>query len=169
MPGAVADSSTLISLATIGRLSFLQEFHGMILIPPAVWREVVVEGQGRPGAKDVEEAEQAGWIKVVPPTNQDLVKLLERELDEGEAEAIALAVERKADVILLDEFEARRIAAVYNLPVAGVVGVLLKAKFEGKIPSLRAELECLLQKCGFRLAESVYHRVLQEAGEDCEP
>jgi predicted nucleic acid-binding protein len=168
MPGAVADSSTLISLAAIGRLSFLREFHGTILIPPAVWREVVVEGQDRPGAKDVEEAEHAGWIKVVPPTNRDLVKSLERELDEGEAEAIALAVEQKADVIFLDESEARKIAAVYNLPVAGVVGVLLKAKFEGKISSVRAELECLLQKYGFRLAEPVYRRVLQEAGEDRE-
>lgn len=166
MPGAVADSSTLISLAVIGRLELLREFHGKILVPPAVWREVVLEGRGKPGAAEVEEAEQAGWIEVVSPENRDLVKLLERELDEGEAEAIALAVECGAEVIFLDESEARRIAEIYDIPRAGTVGVLLRAKLAGKIPSLRAELDLLLRERGFRLSDEIYRRVLQEAWED---
>jgi len=166
MPGAVADSSTVISLAAIGRLSLLQEFHGKVLIPPVVWREVVTEGRGKPGAAEVEQARLAGWIEVVCPSNEDLVRFLKAELDEGEAEAVALAVECRAEAVFLDEAEARKAAEVYGLPKAGVVGILLRAKLEGRISSLRSELDRLRTQAGFRLSETIYHRVLQEAGEN---
>lgn len=58
----VSNSSPLIHLSQIGRLSLLREFFGELLIPPAVYREVVVEGRGRPGSREVREA---SWIKVV--------------------------------------------------------------------------------------------------------
>ena len=80
MPEAISDSSTLIHLAGIGRLELLKEFYGKILITPAVWKEVVVEGQSRAGASEVNEANNAGWIEVVTPTNESVVRLLEREL-----------------------------------------------------------------------------------------
>lgn len=166
MPSAVADSSTLIALVSIGHLDLLREFHGEILIPPAVWQEVVVEGSGRPGSLEVKEAWQTGWIKIIPPENRELVRLLERELDEGEAEAIALAIEVKADIIFLDEPEARRVAEFQGLSKAGVVGILLRAKLEGKIPSLRAEFDKLRHEHGFRLSEAIYRQVLQEVGEE---
>jgi len=86
MPGAIANASTLINLASIGRLELLREF-------------------------EVERAREAGWIVVQAPQNRDLVKILQRDLDEGEAEAIALAVERKAAVVFLDETDARRVTA----------------------------------------------------------
>lgn len=73
MPGAVADASTLISLAAIGRLELLHVFHGKIMVPLAVWREVMEDGQGRPGTAELEEARRAGWIEVVVPRNTDLV------------------------------------------------------------------------------------------------
>lgn len=166
MPGAVADASTLISLAAIGRLELLHAFHGKIMVPPAVWREVVQDGHGRPGTAEVEEARRVGWIEVVVPRNTDLLTLLKRDLDDGEAEAIALAVEQRADIIFLDEAEARRTAALYRIPRAGTVGVLLRAKLTGRIPSLRAELDRLLRERGFYLSDAIYRRVLLEAGED---
>jgi len=89
MVGAVSDSSTLIHLAAIGRLSLLRDFYERVIIPPAVWREVVEEGRGRAGAREVEEAALSGWLKVVAPTNEAFARVLKRELDE--AEAIALA------------------------------------------------------------------------------
>ncbi|MGB9885820.1 MAG: DUF3368 domain-containing protein [Moorellales bacterium] len=161
----VADSSTLISLASIGRLSLLREFHRKILIPPAVWREVVLEGRGRPGASEVRQAQQAGWVEVAEPSDRSLVVMLRRELDDGEAEAIALAREKKAEVVLLDETDARRIAEVLGIPRAGVVGVLLRARLEGRIPSLQAELDRLRRERGFRLADTIYRAVLERAGE----
>jgi hypothetical protein len=88
----------------------LQRFYGQVLMPPAVWREVVEEGRGRPGAREVEE---------------------------GEAEAIALAVEQHAEIILLDESEAREIASLYRLRKTEVVGLLIRATLKGHLPSLR--------------------------------
>jgi predicted nucleic acid-binding protein len=80
MPEAVSDSSTLIHLAGIERLDVLKELYQEIFIPPAVWKEVVEEGLSRPGAAEVKEAINAGWIKVKAPTNDSVVRLLEREL-----------------------------------------------------------------------------------------
>ncbi|MEA1965848.1 MAG: hypothetical protein U9N05_01005 [Euryarchaeota archaeon] len=80
MPEAISDSSTLIHLAGIGRLKLLKEFYGNILITPAVWDEVVVAGPGRAGADEVNGASNAGWIEVIAPTNESVVRLLEREL-----------------------------------------------------------------------------------------
>lgn len=109
MPGAITDASTLIHLAGIGHLELLKEFHEKVIIPPAVWREVVTEGNDRPGSHEVRAARQSGWLEVVPPQNRALVELLKQELDEGEAETIALAVEQQAEVLFLDEADARRV------------------------------------------------------------
>ena len=107
MPKAVSDSSTLIHLAGIGRLKLLMEFYKKILIPSAVWKEVVEEGRSRPGAREVEEGRRSGWIEVVELTNESVVRLLKLELHDGEAETIALAIEQRPEIVLLDEAEAR--------------------------------------------------------------
>lgn len=60
----ISDSSTLIHLARIGRLLLLRELFGTVMIPPAVWTEVVVEGGNRPGAAAVRVARDAGWIQI---------------------------------------------------------------------------------------------------------
>lgn len=86
MPLVISDSSTLIHLTAIGRLGLLQEFYTHVTIPPAVWREVVEEGQGRSAAAEIEQARQGGWIHTVAPTDQLLIRLLKHELDQGEAE-----------------------------------------------------------------------------------
>jgi len=103
----VSDSSPLIHLARIGRLELLQELFQEIVIPPAVYREVVVEGRGKHGAELVRSAT---WIKVERLREQALKQSLTLILDEGEAEAIALAVEKHAELVLLDEREAHVIA-----------------------------------------------------------
>ena len=161
----VSDSSTLIHLAAIGRLDLLQAFFGRIVIPPAVWEEVVVYGRERAGAVEVEQASQAGWIEIQAATNLPLLRLLEHELDAGEAQVIALAVEQSATLVLLDESEARQIAAVYNLSKTGAIGVLIRAKQEGKIESLRTELDRLRGPGGFWIEESLYQQALQSVGE----
>ncbi len=105
MPEAISDSSTLIHLAGIGRLGLLKAFYDKIFITPAVWREVVEEGGGRPGAQEIKEAHTSSWIEIVAPSNESLVRLLERELHKGEAEAIALATQisiRRAAPLISD-------------------------------------------------------------------
>jgi len=73
MPLVISDASTLIHLAGIGRLALLKEIYEKIVIPAAVWAEVVEQGRGRSGAMEVEVARQAGWIEVLSPTNEPLV------------------------------------------------------------------------------------------------
>lgn len=166
MPEAISDSSTLIHLAGIGRLGLLKEFYGKILITPAVWVEVVAEGRNRPGAQEVKEANSSGWIKVIAPTNKSVVRLLERELHKGEAEAIALAIERHPEVIFLDELEARRVADVYGLRRTGVIGILIRAKLESKVASLREDLDRLRNEAGFWIGDEVYRCALQAVAEE---
>jgi predicted nucleic acid-binding protein len=76
----VSNASPLINLARIGQLDLLQRLYGELTVPEAVWREVVLEGAGQPGAKEVETA---SWIRVQPAANRDLVRALRQELDAG--------------------------------------------------------------------------------------
>ncbi len=159
----VADASVLIALSAIDELPLLPAmFPAGVLVPDAVWREVVEDGGNRPGARLVAEAK---WVQVRRVGRTDLVKLLRANLDDGEAEAIALAQEIKADLVLLDERDARRAAEELGLSVLGSVGILLRAKKVGRIPSLRVVLDRLQTDGHFRMSLDLYVRALREAGE----
>ena len=160
---AVVNSSVLITLSSIGQLRLLQHrFTGGVLIPDAVWDEVVETGSGRPGALEVQTA---SWIQRRRVRDQDYVKLLRTELDAGEAEAIALAREERAEVILLDEKEARRVARRLGMRVLGTVGLLIWARREGSLPNLRELLQTLQEQGGFRLSREICAAALHAAGE----
>lgn len=160
---AVANSSVLIALSAIGQLALLpRRFSGGVLVPRAVWREVVETGKGQPGS---EEIASAPWIIVREVRDTSLVSLLRAELDEGEAEAIALARQEQVSVILLDEKDARRVAQRLNLQVLGTVGILIWARRVGAIASLREQLDALQTQGRFRLSQSVYEEALRIVGE----
>lgn len=165
MPMVVCDSSTLIHLAALGHLPLLRDFYGSLTVPAAVWQEVVEQGAGRPGVTEIVAARQDGWIAVASPANQPFLLSLQQALDDGEAEVIALAVEHNASLVLLDESEARRIAGVFGLEKTGAIGVLLRAKLEGKIPALKPELDKLRVVSGFWIDDRLYQRALDAAGE----
>ncbi|MBP7865762.1 MAG: DUF3368 domain-containing protein [Acidobacteria bacterium] len=158
----VSNSSALINLARIGKLALLQELYGEIIVPEAVWREVVVEGAGQPGAEDVGSAP---WIRRKAVTNQQLVHALEQDLDAGEAEAIALALETGAELLLMDERLGRETANHLGLRYTGLIGVLVEAKHKGIIQSVRSCLDSLRDSAGFRISEALYARVLQDHSE----
>jgi len=162
----VCDSSTLIHLAGIGRLELLRELYGKLVVPKAVWREVVEEGKGRLGVVEVQAARLAGWIEVRAATNEALLRSLSQELDDGESEVISLAVELNASLVLIDETEARRIASLYDLNKTGAVGALIRARLEGKIEALRPELDKLRTEAGFWIEEKLYRQALAAVGEE---
>ncbi|RNI15756.1 DUF3368 domain-containing protein [Methanohalophilus sp. RSK] len=91
--------------------------------------------------------------------------MLKRELHAGEAETIALAIEQQPDVVFLDESEARRVANLYGLRITGIIGILMRAKSEGRIRSLQDELDKLRNETGFCIDDKLYNRVLQYAEE----
>ncbi|MBN1873879.1 MAG: DUF3368 domain-containing protein [Anaerolineae bacterium] len=103
----VSDASPIINLAVIGQLNLLQKLFGNVIIPQAVYNEIVIEGEGQVGSTEVA---QADWFEIKPISNRPLVTSLEGELDIGEAEAIVLAVEQKATLLLIDERKARIVA-----------------------------------------------------------
>jgi uncharacterized protein len=170
MPVTVSDSSTLIHLAGIGRLDLLRRFYGEVLVPGAVFREVVTEGGERPAACLVAQAITDGWILVVAEAKDlPLSEALQRDgrLHPGESEAIALLLERDATgLLLMDEAHGRSIARQHGLALTGILGVLLRAKREGLIASLRAELEQLRDGCGFYIHEQLIRQALSLAGEE---
>jgi len=121
----VSNSGPLIALAKIGKLYILKELFGEIIILKAVWNEVIVKGKGKPGAEDVEKAE---WIKVREVKDWLSVEVLKGEIEIGEAEAIVLAKELNADLLIMDEKIPRIIAESIGLKVIGSLAILYIAK-----------------------------------------
>jgi hypothetical protein len=158
----VSNASPLINLARIGKLDLLHDLYGELTIPEAVWREVVVEGAGQPGA---DEVKGATWIKRHAVTNRQLVHALQQELDAGEAEAIVLASETEAELLLMDERLGRETAQHLGLRYTGLIGVLVEAKRKGLISAVKPHLDALRDAAGFRVSDVLYTRVLQDEGE----
>jgi predicted nucleic acid-binding protein len=137
MQTVISNSTPIIHLAKIGRLDLLQQFFGTITVPQMVWKECTSPGERRP---EIENILAADWIQVVK-INDRIVTLLRHDLDHGEAEAIALAMERKASLLLLDDSDAREKARLYRLTITGTVGLLLRAYREGMLVSLGKTLD----------------------------
>jgi predicted nucleic acid-binding protein len=157
-----SDTSPLTSLAAIGHFELLGTLYGEIHIAEGVRQELNHGGRRHPGSH---EAEKAPWVHCHEVRNQALVTVLRRDLDRGEAETLALAVELKADLVLLDEKEGRHAAIRLGLRSLGVLGVLLQAKRLGSIPEIRPLLDALREQAGFFLSDSLYWQVLEQAGE----
>lgn len=156
----VSDSSPITNLAAIGQLGLLHQLYQNVIIPPAVYRELTAVGGSHPGAI----VQSLDWIEVRDVTNLLLVTALRIEIDEGEAEAIVLAQELTADLLLLDERRGRSVAGRFGLRVVGLLGVLIDAKQLGLIPEIKPLLDGLIY-FGFRIGQELYERVLQAAGE----
>ncbi|MBW4495259.1 MAG: DUF3368 domain-containing protein [Oscillatoria princeps RMCB-10] len=160
----VSNTSPVLNLAIIDRLSLLRQQFGEIQIPAAVLEELRVD-QPLPGSQALREAIAAGWLQVQEVTDRPLVQLLRRDLDRGEAEAIALALQQSADWTLLDEREGRRIALSLGLNVTGILGVLLRAWRAGDLGSLREVIDDLRSRAGFRIAPALLAEILTATGE----
>jgi len=158
----VSNASPLINLARIGKLDLLHQLYDELIVPAAVWQEVVVEGAGQPGA---DEVKAATWIKMHAVTNRQLVQVLQQDLDAGEAEAIALALEIEAELLLMDEHLGRETARHLGLRYIGLIGALIEAKHKGLIHAVKPHLDALRDIAGFRVSDALYRRVLQDEGE----
>ena len=161
---AVSNTSPISNLAAIERLNLLVEQFGTVWIPPAVESEL--RNIPWPSArKQIEEAGRAGWLQTRPTSNAALTSLLSIELDRGEAEAIALALELKPDWLLIDERDGRAMARQLGVPMTGVVGILLRAKKLGRIKAVKSEIHALRMRAGFFIDSRLESDVLKNAGE----
>jgi len=105
------------------------------------------------------------WVYHPEPGRAILASFLQNELDYGESEAIALFIENPLNALLLDEKSARQVARRMNLPILGTVGILIWAKQQGLIDSLKEQLDRLMSQGQFRLSQRVYGSALQKVGE----
>lgn len=155
----VSNTTPLISLLKLGKLELLHNLYGEVLIPKAVFNEVEA-GKQKSYYCDLSAL---GWIKTVNITETNAVRYF-LDLDAGEAEAIILATETKADLIIIDEKLGRFYAKHANLKVTGTIGVLLKAKSAGLIKAVKPLLIELTEKEVW-ISEKLIGAIARIAGE----
>jgi len=157
----VCNATPLIAFARIERLDLLREVVGKIVIPAEVADEI---SRHRNRACGSISLEREAWISVELMQSAAQVQLLLPVLDRGEAEVIALALERQAKLVLLDELTGRKVAQSLELPVTGTVGILIRAKQKRLIAAVGPLLE-KMRHCGIRYSERFIQAVLHEIGE----
>lgn len=146
----ISDTSCFIVLANIGEIDLLQKTYGEIITTP----EVVTEyGQPLPD-----------WVNIQTASDKHLQKVLELQVDKGEASAIALAIETADCTIILDDYKARILAERLGLEITGTIGVIIKAKLRGIITSIKPLLE-KISGTDFYLSKEIKQQALIEAGE----
>jgi predicted nucleic acid-binding protein len=154
----VSDTSAISNLIHINQLGLLKDLFDELIISPAVKRELFQDG------KHIHHLEKQDWIRVEYPSDHELVQKLLTELDLGESESIALAKEKKADFLLIDEYLGRTIAHSLDIKIVGVLGVLILAKRHGLIEEVRIHIQALYS-VGFRLNKELVNSVLKRLDE----
>lgn len=147
----ISDTSCLIILDKINALVLLKEVYGEIITTPEIVEEY---GDLLPL-----------WIKIKAVKNKSSQKILELQIDKGEAIAIALAIETANSLLILDDFKARKIANNLGIAVTGTVGVIIRAKLSGVIPAIKPLLE-KIKNTNFRISEELEKQALIEANEN---
>lgn len=156
----VTNTTPIISLLKVDRLELLQQLYSEINIPTAVFDEIEAGKSNKGYYKDLSKIE---WIKIIEIQNKQAVKYF-LDLDLGEAEAIVLATELGADLIIIDEKLGRFHAKHAELKVTGTLGVLIKAKTNGLIKNLKPFLNELIEK-GVWISEELKSEILKKVGE----
>ena len=146
----ISDTTCLIILNKIGELDLLRQLYTTVTIS----QEILLEyGEQLPD-----------WIEVQQAKDQYRQQLLEMQIDKGEASAIALALETTDSTVILDDWKARKLAERLGLTVTGTLGVIIRAKNTGLIPSIKPYLE-KIRETNFRISEELEQIALKEANE----
>ena len=146
----ISDTSCFIVLSNIGELNLLQKVYGQIITTIEISTEF---GEQLPD-----------WVSIHQVTDKYRQQLLEMQIDKGESSAIALALETPNCTIILDDYKARKIADQLGLHFTGTIGVIVKAKLNGVIPSIKPILS-KIRTTDFRLSSELELLALKEAGE----
>ncbi len=157
----VSDTTPFSNLLQIGELELLPTLYQQIIIPTTVFSELkILEKRGF----SIQNGINAGWIIIKAPKSYEVVNELLTFLDQGESEAIALAIELQADYLLMDEKEGRQEARARAIPVIGTLGLLLEAKKRGLIPNVKTKMDAL-RNINYWISEELYQQVLMLAEE----
>ncbi len=150
----VSDTSVVTALIQIKRVQLLADLFGSVVVPKAVADELAICHVKLPI-----------WLAVKELRDRGMVNKWAETLDVGESEAIALAIELGAALVLMDEKAGRAAAQSAGLQVVGVLGVIREAKRLGLVKSVAEEIENLRKMASFRISPALEARVLRDAGE----
>jgi len=160
----VSNTSPILNLAIISHLDLLRQQFEEVLVPPAVLSELKADTDF-PGTERIRQALEAAWLRSHELANVDVARALERDLDHGEAEAIALSLQLGFATVLMDEHDGRAAARAMGLTPVGILGVLLRAKRSGALESVESVMRALQVEAGFYIADDLFDAVLREASE----
>lgn len=146
----ISDTSCFIILIKIGELELLHKVYGQVVTTFDIATEY---GETLPE-----------WVEIATVQDKYRQQLLEMQIDTGESSAIALALETPGCTIILDDYKARKIADQLGLVFTGTIGVIIKAKLNGIVPSIKPILEKIKQT-NFRLSSDIELQALKEARE----
>jgi predicted nucleic acid-binding protein len=159
-----SDTSPISCLASLGRLDLL-EMYGQVRIVPAVEEELSRHPSESARAL-IQEAFERGLLRRDAGKMEDATSLLlEHELDRGEAEALAVAKASRADLVFIDEREGRKWARRLGVPAVGTLGILLRAKCDGRLDSVGSAMHELTRTYGFAISPVLLQRALAQVGE----
>lgn len=146
----ISDTSCFIVLSNIGEINLLNKVYDNVITTVDIATEF---GQELPS-----------WVEIRAVKDTFKQQLLEMQIDKGESSAIALALETKSCILILDDFKARKIASNLSLDFTGTIGVIIKAKLMGIIPSIKPLL-LKIKETNFRLSTEIEIQALIEANE----
>jgi predicted nucleic acid-binding protein len=161
----VCNSSPIIGLAKLERLDIIEKLYQEIIVPEAVFDELITKGRNKDKTAEISELIDQNIISVQKVNNRELIRALRKDLDYGESEVIALALELQADLVILDEKDARDLAEFYNLKKIGLLGILIRAKERGLISSVKEYMDRLIN-AGFRIDGNLYELIASSLVED---
>ncbi len=157
----VSDASPIIALAQLKHLELLRDLFSEVLIPPAVEAELT---QGQTGLPII-DVSQLPFVRIQAPQDQGRVGQLRMRLDPGESEALALALEVQADLVLIDEELGRTVAKELGLTPLGTLGMLVEAKRRGAIARITPLLDRLENELSFFMSREIRAEILRLASE----
>ena len=159
----VSNTTPIISLTKAGILDLLGNLYGEILIPQAVYDELTTNSTF---VNEINQIKECKFLRIHNVENEFAVKLLQKQLnlDLGESEAIVLADSLHADLLIIDERKARRIAKDMGITITGTLGFLIEAKSRSKISAIKPLLDAMLNS-GIRISDTLYKEALSKSGE----
>ena len=146
----ISDTSCFIILSKIEELDLLQKLFGKIVTTADIAEEF---GEKLPD-----------WVTIEKVTDKYRQQILEMQIDKGESSAIALALETQDSTLILDDYKARKIAQNLGLKFTGTIGIIIKAKLVGIIPSIKPYLQ-KIKETNFRITAEIELQALKEANE----
>ena len=155
----ISNTTPLINFSVIERLDILKQLFENITIPKAVEKELIDKENRFPILKSIQYSD---FISSLEIGDIRLYNSLKMSLDEGEAEALTLAIERNAELILLDELTARKIAKFYRLNFIGSIGCLILSKKNGIITHIKPLFDLMREKARFWINQRLYEKILAD-------